>query len=396
MSRIAIVGAYRTPIGALGGSLASLTAPQLGSVAIAAALKQSTLQAKEVDEVYFGNVLQANVGQAPARQAALGAGLPASVCCTTINKVCASGMKAVSLGAASIRNGDAEIVIAGGMESMSNAPFLVPDMRFGRKFGDGKILDHMSRDGLRDAYSHKPMGDCGEICAKEEGFSREEQDIYAARSFERALKAQAAGKFKSEIVPVPVKGRAGTVMVDKDEIKPTTLETLKKLKPVFNPPLGVTAGNSSTINDGASALVLMSEERATKQGIPVLAYIRGWADAETDPGHFSIAPALAIPKALKRANVKQSDVDFYEINEAFGVVALANMKRLGLDANKVNVYGGAVSLGHPIGNSGSRILVTLMNVLRQEGGKIGVAGICNGGGGATAIVIELPGAKSKL
>ena len=240
------------------------------------------------------------------------------------------------------------------------------------------------------------MGDCGEICSAEEGFSREEQDIYAARSFDRALKAQAAGKFKSEIVPVPVKGRSGVVMVDKDEIKPTTLDTLKKLKPCFSPAKSVTAGNSSTINDGASALVLMSEERAKKQNIPILAYIRGWADAETDPDHFAIAPALAIPKALAKAGVKTSEIDFVEINEAFAVVALANMKRLGLDEKKVNVYGGGVSLGHPIGNSGSRIIVTLLNVLNQEGGKIGVAGICNGGGGASAIVIEKAGPSSKL
>jgi len=394
--RVAIVGAYRTPIGALGGSLASLTAPQLGSIAIAAALKQSTVPAKEVDEVYFGNVLQAGVGQAPARQAALGAGLPPTVCCTTINKVCASGMKAVTLGAASIRNGDAEVVVAGGMESMSNAPFLLPEMRFGRKFGDAKAVDHMGRDGLRDAYTHKPMGDCAEICAKEETFSREEQDAYAARSFDRALKAQASGKFKAEICPVTIKGRAGPVVIDKDEVKATTLETLKKLKPVFNPAVSVTAGSSSTINDGASALVLMSEERAKKRGIPILGIIRGWADAETDPDHFTIAPSFAMPKAMAKAGVKVSDVDFFEINEAFAVVALANMKRLGLDPNKVNVYGGGVSLGHPIGNSGSRIIVTLLNVLNQEGGKIGVAGICNGGGGASSIVIERASTGSKL
>ena len=386
--RIAIVGAARTPVGALGGALSSLTAPQLGSIAIKEALKQAKVNPKDVDEVYFGNVLQAGVGQAPARQAALLAGLPPSVCCTTVNKVCASGMKSVSLAASSILNGDAEIVVAGGMESMSNAPFLLPELRFGKKYGDSKALDSMARDGLRDAYSNKPMGDCGELCAKEDNIPRAVQDAYAARSFERAVKAQATGKFKAEIAPVSIKVRGETKVIDKDEIKPTSLETLQKLRPVFDPPVSVTAGNASTINDGASALVLMSEENAKKLSIPILAIIRGWADAETDPDHFTIAPSLAIPKALKKAKVNPSEVDFYEINEAFSVVAIANAKRLQLDENKVNVYGGAISLGHPLGSSGSRILVTLLNVLNQENGRIGVAGICNGGGGASAIVVE--------
>lgn len=389
--RVVIVGAKRTPTGSLGGALAATSAPELGAVAIAAALKQANnLDPKLVDEVYFGNVIQAGVGQAPARQAALGAGLPPSVCCTTVNKVCASGLKAVSLAFNSILLGDAQIVVAGGMESMSGAPFLLPEHRFGKKYGDSKVQDALSRDGLQDAYSKQPMGNCGEQCASEEKISRQQQDEYAAQSFARAVQAQKEGKFVGEIAPVQTK----KALVDKDDIKPTSLEQLAKLRTVFSPPNSVTAGNASTINDGASALVLMSEERAIQLGMPILATVLASADAETDPNHFTIAPSLAIPKALAKCG--NPKVDFYEINEAFSVVALANMQRLNIDPKQINVYGGAVALGHPLGSSGSRILVTLLNVLQREGGKIGVAAICNGGGGATALVVEAYQPKAKL
>jgi len=394
MSRnVVIVAAQRTPIGSFGGSLASLSAPALGSVAIRAALAQAKLTARpaDVDEVLFGHVVQAGAGQAPARQAALGAGLPPSVICTTVNKVCASGLKAVTQGAQAIRLADANIVVAGGMESMSQAPHLVKDARFGRKYGDGSLLDALANDGLRDAFSGKSMGDFGEVCAAEENFSREQQDRYAAASFERAIKATKDGKFRGEIAPVEITKKGEKIKITNDEIKPTSYETLAKLRPSFNPPKTIHAGNASTINDGASALVLMSEAEAKKRGLEILAHIRGYADAETTPEHFPIAPSLAVPKALERAGIKLDQVDFFEFNEAFAVVALANMKRLGgIPMNKINVYGGAVCLGHPLGSSGSRILVTLLSVLKQEGGRFGVAAICNGGGGATAIVVERP------
>lgn len=372
----------------LGGDLSSLSAPQLGSIAIQHALKSANVKQADVEEVIFGNVLQAGVGQAPARQAAILAGLPASTCCTTVNKVCASGMKAVALGASSILHGDAEVVVAGGMESMTNTPFLLPNMRLGRKSGNAQAIDAMLQDGLQDAYAHAPMGNFGEKLSKEDGISREEQDAFANESYSRTHKANESGKMKGEICPITIKTRKGDILVDQDETKPTTLAALSKLKPVFQPAETVTVGNASTIADGASALVLMSEDKAKTMGIPVLAIIRAWADAETNPEHFTIAPSLAIPKALNKINLKKEDVDFFEINEAFSVVAVANMKRLGLDPSKVNVYGGAVARGHPLGSSGSRILCTLLNVLNQEGGKIGVAGICNGGGGASAMVIE--------
>ena len=393
---VVVVGAQRTPMGTLGGALSSLTAPQLGAVAIAAALKQGGVKPAEVDEIYFGNVLQANVGQAPARQAAVAAGLPPSVVATTINKVCASGMKSVALAAMAIRTGEAEVVVAGGMESMSNAPHMIPAMRFGRKYGDDKIVDAMARDGLRDPWKGSAMGDVGEICAKEEGFSREDQDRYAARSFANALAAQKEGKFKAEICPVEVKTPKGVVKIDADEIKSTSLEKLAQLRPAFNPPKTVTAGNASTINDGAAALVLMSEERARKNGHPILAVVRGWADAETDPEHFTIAPSLAMPKALARAQVTKEQLSAAEVNEAFAVVALANQKRMGIPLEILNKRGGAISLGHPLGASGARILCSLIYTLKDEGGRFGIAGICNGGGGASAMVLEVPSSKSKM
>jgi len=360
-------------------------------------MAQANLDPSAPDEVLFGQVVQAGTGQAPARQAAIGAGLPPSVICTTINKVCASGLKAVTQGAQAIRLGDANIVVAGGMERMSNLPHLLREVRFGRKYGDGVLLDALANDGLRDAFTHKPMGDCGEICAAEEGFSREQQDRYAASSFERAVKATKDGKFKGEIAPVEISKRGEKVRIENDEVKPTSYDTISKLRPSFNPPKTIHAGNASTINDGASALIMMTEEEAKKRGLEILAYIRGYADAETLPEKFPIAPSLAVPKALEKAGIKLSQVDFFEFNEAFAVVALANMKRLdNIPLNKINVYGGAVALGHPLGSSGSRILVTLLSVLKQEGGRIGVAGICNGGGGATAIVVERPAGSSKL
>lgn len=386
---VVIVAAARTPIGSFMGSLSSLTAAQLGSVAIKGALEQINLDPKLVSEVYMGNVVQAGVGQAPARQAALGAGIPDTVPCTTVNKVCSSGMKAVMQAAQAVALGDADIIVAGGMESMSNIPHYV-HMRRGTKFGPATMEDGMQKDGLVDAYDKNAMGVCADECAVEYAFSREDQDAFAVQSYERSAKAWAEGKFSKEVVPVSVPQRRGEpiVVAEDEEFKNVRMEKIPSLRPAFTKDGTVTAANASTINDGAGAMILMSEERAKELGITPLAKILSYADAAQEPKWFTTAPAKALPKALAKANVSLDDVEYFEFNEAFSVVGLANMKILGLDDSKVNVNGGAVSLGHPLGCSGVRILITLVNVLEQNNAKIGAAAICNGGGGASAMVIE--------
>ncbi|WP_317171588.1 acetyl-CoA C-acyltransferase [Flavobacterium agri] len=389
MKKVVIVSAVRTPIGSFMGALSTVAAPQLGAAAIKGALDKINLKPEMVDEVLMGNVVQAGVGQAPARQAALGAGLPNSVITTTVNKVCASGMKAVMQGAQAIQLGDAEIVVAGGMENMSMIPHYV-QMRTGVKFGGANLIDGLQRDGLSDAYDNNAMGVFADACAKEYNFSREEQDAFAIQSYERSAKAWDAGKFDNEVVPVAVPQRRGEpVVVAKDEeYTNVKLDKIPALNPAFTKEGTVTAANASTINDGAAALVLMSEDKAKELGLKPLAYIKGYADAEQEPKWFTTSPAKALPKALDKAGISKDDVDFFEFNEAFSVVGLANAKILGLPADKVNVNGGAVSLGHPLGASGARIIVTLLNVLEQNNAKIGAAAICNGGGGASAIVLE--------
>lgn len=387
--RIAIVAAVRTPIGTFLGGLSTVSAPKLGAAAIKGALDKINLDPKLVDEVYMGNVVQAGEGQAPARQAALFAGLSQEVACTTINKVCASGMKSVMMGAQAILCGDAEIVVAGGMENMSQIPHYV-HMRNGVKFGPATMLDGLQKDGLTDAYDNNAMGVCADLCASEYGISREDQDNFAIQSYTRSAAAWEAGKFNNEIVPVAVPQRKGEpIMVAKDEeFTNVKLDRIPTLSAVFTKEGTVTAANASTINDGAAALILMSEEKANALGIKPLAYITGYADAAQEPKWFTTAPAKALPKALQKAGISINDVDYFEFNEAFSVVGLANAKILGLNNDKVNVNGGAVSLGHPLGCSGARIIVTLINVLEQNNAKIGAAAICNGGGGASAIVIE--------
>ena len=387
--KVVIVSAVRTPIGSFMGSLSSLTAVTLGSTAIKGALDRINLDPSIVQEVYMGNVVQAGVGQAPARQAALGAGIPDTVPCTTINKVCASGMKAVINAAQAIALGDADVVIAGGMESMSNIPHYV-HMRTGTKFGPATMIDGMQKDGLVDAYEQNAMGVCADACATKFEFSREDQDAFAIQSYKRAAKAWSEGKFANEIVPVSVPQRRGEpVLVSEDEeFKNVKMEKISALRPAFSKDGTVTAANASTINDGAGAMILMSEEKAKELGLKPLATIKGYADAAHEPKWFTTAPSKALPKAIAKAGITQDDVDFFEFNEAFAVVGLANMKILGLKDNNVNVNGGAVSLGHPLGCSGVRILITLLNVLEQNDAKIGAAAICNGGGGASAMVIE--------
>jgi acetyl-CoA C-acetyltransferase len=387
--RIVIVSAVRTPIGSFMGGLSTVTAPRLGAVAIKGALDKINLDPNLIDEVFMGNVVQAGVGQAPARQAALYAGLPNSVACTTVNKVCASGMKAVMLGAQAILCGDAEIVVAGGMENMSLIPHYM-NLRTGTKFGPATFIDGLQKDGLVDAYDNNAMGVCADLCAAEYNFTREDQDNAAIQSYERSAKAWEAGKFDNEIVSVPVPQRKGDpIIVSKDEeFSNVKLDKIPSLNPVFTKDGTVTAANASTINDGAAAVVLMSEEKAIALGLKPLAYIKGYADAAQEPKWFTTSPSKAIPKALKKAGIAIADVDYFEFNEAFAVVGLANAKILGLDTNSINVNGGAVSLGHPLGCSGVRIIVTLINVLEQNNGKIGAAAICNGGGGASAIIIE--------
>jgi acetyl-CoA C-acetyltransferase len=387
--RVVIVSAVRTPIGSFMGGLSTVTAPRLGAVAIKGALDKIKLDPNLIDEVFMGNVVQAGVGQAPARQAAIFAGLPNTVACTTINKVCASGMKAVMLGAQAIQCGDAEIVVAGGMENMSLIPHYM-NLRTGTKFGPATMIDGMQKDGLTDAYDNSAMGVCADLCATEYNFTREDQDNYAVQSYERSAKAWDAGKFDNEVVPVSVPQRKGDpIIVSKDEeFTNVKLDKIPALNAVFTKDGTVTAANASTINDGAAAVVLMSEEKALALGLKPLAYIKGYADAAQEPKWFTTSPSKAIPKALEKAGIAISDVDYFEFNEAFAVVGLANSKILGLDDSKVNVNGGAVSLGHPLGCSGVRIIVTLINVLEQNNGTIGAAAICNGGGGASAIVIE--------
>ena len=387
--KVVIVSAVRTPIGSFMGALSTVTAPQLGAAAIKGALKKINLDPSKVDEVIMGNVVQAGVGQAPARQAALFAGLSNEVAATTVNKVCASGMKAVMQGAQAIMAGDAEIVVAGGMENMSLIPHYM-HLRNGNKFGPATMVDGMQKDGLTDAYDNNAMGVCADLCATEYNFSREDQDNFAIQSYERSAKAWNDGKFANEIVPVSVPQRRGdAVIVDKDEeYTNVKLDKIPALNAVFTKDGTVTAANASTINDGAAALVLMSEDKAKELGIKPLAYIKSYADAAQEPKWFTTSPAKALPKALDKVGMKISDVDYFEFNEAFAVVGLANAKILGLQNDKVNVNGGAVSLGHPLGCSGARIIVTLLNVLEQNNAKTGAAAICNGGGGASAIVIE--------
>lgn len=387
--KVVIVSAVRTPIGSFMGGLSTVAAPRLGAAAIKGALDKIQLDVNLVDEVFMGNVVQANVGQAPARQAAIFAGLPNSVVCTTVNKVCASGMKSVMLGAQAIQCGDAEIVVAGGMENMSLIPHYM-HLRNGYKFGPATMVDGMQKDGLTDAYDNNAMGVSADLCAAEYNFTREDQDNFAIQSYERSAKAWEAGKFDNEIVPVAVPQRKGDpIIISKDEeFTNVKLDKIPSLNAVFTKDGTVTAANASTINDGAAALVLMSEEKALSLGLKPLAYIRSYADAAQEPKWFTTTPSKAIPKALEKAGLTTSDVDYFEFNEAFAVVGLANAKILGLNKNKVNVNGGAVSLGHPLGCSGARIIVTLLNVLEQNNGKIGAAAICNGGGGASAIVIE--------
>jgi acetyl-CoA C-acetyltransferase len=389
MKDVVIVSAVRTPIGSFGGSLASFSAPQLGGIAIKAAVEKAGIKPGDVQEVYMGNVLSANLGQAPATQAAKFAGLP-DVPNTTVNKVCASGTKAIMLAAQSIALGENDIVVAGGMESMSNVPYYLDKARNGYRLGHGQITDGLVKDGLWDVYNDYHMGSAAELCATECGFSREEQDAFAISSYQKSQAAQTAGKFESEIVAVEVKDRKGDItLVSKDE-EPFTVkfDKIPGLKPAFKKDGTVTAANASTLNDGAAALVLMSADKAKELGLKPLAKILAYADAQQAPEWFTTAPSKAIPLALKRAGKTVNDVDFFEINEAFSVVSLANNKEMGLNADKVNVNGGAVSLGHPLGASGARIVVTLLSVLAQNTGKIGVAGICNGGGGASAIVVE--------
>jgi acetyl-CoA C-acetyltransferase len=387
--KVVIVSAVRTPIGSFMGALSTVPATKLGATAIKGALNRINLDPKEVDEVLMGNVVQAGNGQAPARQAALYAGLPETVPCTTVNKVCASGMKAVMQGAQAIANGNADVIVAGGMENMSLIPHYV-HLRNGVKFGPATMVDGLQKDGLTDAYDNNAMGVCADLCANEHNISREEQDRFAIQSYTRSAAAWEAGKFDAEIVPVEVPQRRGdAIIVNKDEeFTNVKLDKIPALSPVFTKEGTVTAANASTINDGAAALVLMSEEKANALGLKPLAYIKSFADAAQEPKWFTTAPAKALPKALDKAGISISDVDYFEFNEAFSVVGLANAKILGLTEDKVNVNGGAVSLGHPLGCSGARIIVTLISVLNQNNAKVGAAAICNGGGGASAIVIE--------
>ncbi len=384
-----ILSAVRTPMGSFLGGLSSVSATKLGAVAIKSAVERAGIPSEQVDEVFMGNVLQAGVGQAPARQAALGAGLGHNVPCTTVNKVCASGMKAIMLGAQSIIAGDNQVVVVGGMENMSQTPHYLSG-RNGTKFGNITMLDGITKDGLLDVYSNVPMGNCAEICAKEHNITREDQDAFAIESYRRASAAWEAGKFNDEIVGVPVPQRKGDpIIIDKDEEYTNVfIDKIPSLKPAFDKEGTITAANASTLNDGASALVLASEEIVDKYGLKPIAKIVSYADAAQAPEWFTTAPSLAIPKALEKAGLTTTDVDFWELNQAFSVVGIANTRILGLDPNKVDVNGGAVALGHPLGNSGSRVIVTLIHVLKQNNGKLGGAGICNGGGGASAMIIE--------
>ncbi|MFA6083206.1 acetyl-CoA C-acyltransferase [Mucilaginibacter sp.] len=389
MKEVYIVSATRTPIGSFGGSLASLSATQLGAIVIKSAVEKAGLQPADIQEVYMGNVLSANLGQAPATQAAIFAGLP-YMPATTINKVCASGMKAIMLAAQSIANGDNDIVLAGGMESMSNVPYYLDKARNGYRLGNGQITDGLIKDGLWDVYNDYHMGSAAELCAVDCNITREEQDAFAIESYKRAQQSQSEGKFKAEITPVELKDKKGDVtwFADDEEPKAVKFDKIPTLKPVFKKEGTVTAANASTLNDGAAALVLMSKDKADAMGIKPLAKIISFADAQQAPEYFTTTPSKAIPLALHKAGLSADQIDFFEINEAFSVVSVANNKLMGLNTTKVNVNGGAVAMGHPLGASGARIIVTLINVLQQNNGKFGAAGICNGGGGASAMVIE--------
>jgi len=389
MKEVYIVSATRTPIGSFGGSLASLSATQLGALAIKSAVEKSGLKPEQIQEVFMGNVMSANVGQAPATQAAIFAGLP-YMPATTVNKVCASGMKAIMMAAQSILSGQNDIVVAGGMESMSNVPYYLDKARNGYRLGNGQIIDGLVKDGLWDVYNDYHMGSAAELCAVECNVTREEQDAFAIESYTRAQKAQQDGKFKTEITPVELKDKKGdiTLFADDEEPKAVKFDKIPTLKPVFKKDGTVTAANASSLNDGASALVLMSKEKADEFGIKPLARIISFADAQQAPEWFTTAPSKAIPLALNRAGLSSEQIDYFEINEAFSVVSIANNQELKLDPSKVNVNGGAVAIGHPLGASGARIIVTLLSVLQQNGGKYGAAGICNGGGGASAMVVE--------
>ncbi len=391
MKEVVIISAVRTPMGSFGGSLSSVSATMLGSIAIKGVLEKSEINVEIVDEVFMGNVLQANVGQAPAKQAAILAGLPESIPCTTINKVCSSGMKSIMLAAQTILCGDNDIVIAGGMESMSNVPHYLSKGRKGQKLGDMKLIDGLVYDGLTDVYNRTHMGVCAEKCASEMSFTRQEQDAFAVSSYRKSAISYEEGKFNNEIIPVRIEQRKGSpIFISEDEeFKNVNLEKIPSLRPVFEKEGTITAANASTLNDGASALLLMSAEKAKDLNLNPIARIKSYADASQEPVKFTTSPAKALPIALKKACLSTQDIDYFELNEAFSVVGLANIKILDIDPLKVNVNGGAVSLGHPLGSSGSRIIVTLINVLQQNNGKIGAAAICNGGGGASAMIIEL-------
>ncbi len=390
MREVVIVSLARTPIGSFGGTLKAFAAHQLGAHAIRSAIERAGIAPGDVQEVYMGNVLTAGQGQAPAKQASLGAGIPDTVPCTTVNKVCASGMKSMMLAAQSIMLGENDIVVAGGMESMSNVPYYLPNARWGQRLGDGKMIDGVVFDGLWDPYKNCHMGNAGELCASTYGFTREEQDAYAIQSYKRAAEAQKQGWFKDEIaaLEIPQRGK-DPISFDQDEdVSKVNYDKVASLKPVFDKQGTITAANASNINDGASAVVLMARERAEAMGIKPLALIRSFADASQAPEWFTTTPAKAMPKAVEKAGLSMEEVEYFEINEAFSVVALANIREMKLDPERVNVFGGAVSMGHPIGNSGARIVLTLLSVLKQKGARIGCAGICNGGGGASAVVIE--------
>jgi acetyl-CoA C-acetyltransferase len=390
MKEVYIVSAVRTPIGSFGGALKEFSATKLGAIAIKGAIEKAGIKPADVQDVLMGCVLQADLGQAPARQAAKFAGLPDSVNCTTINKVCASGMKAIAQAAQSILLGDADIVVAGGMESMSNVPFYSDALRWGNKYGNSAFIDGLAKDGLTDVYDGKAMGNAAELCATECGISREEQDAFAIASYQRSQASWAAGKFDSEIIPVSIPQKKGDpILFAKDE-EPFNVkfDKIPELKPAFIKDGTVTAANASTMNDGAAALVLMSKEKALSLGIKPLAIIRSYADAEQAPEWFTTTPSIAVPKAVAKAGLKMEDIQYWELNEAFAVVGIENTRRMKLDPSKVNVHGGAVSIGHPLGASGARIIVTLINVLKANKARYGAAGICNGGGGASAMVIE--------
>jgi acetyl-CoA C-acetyltransferase len=387
-----IISAVRTPLGSFGGSLKDFSATKLGAIAIKAAIEKAGIQPQQVQDVLMGCVMQANLGQAPARQAAKLAGLPDEVNCTTINKVCASGMKAIAQAAQSIALGDADIVVAGGMESMSNVPFYIENMRWGNKYGNTNLIDGLAKDGLTDVYNGQAMGNAAELCAKECGISRGEQDAFAIESYTRSQAAWQSGKFADEVVPIDIPQRKGEPLKFYKDEEPFNVkfDKIPELKPAFQKDGTVTAANASTMNDGAAALVLMSKEKADELGLQPIAKILSYADAEQAPEWFTTTPSLAVPKAVAKAGLKMTDIDFWELNEAFAVVGIENTRRMKIDPAKVNVHGGAVSLGHPLGCSGARIITTLINVLKQNKGKYGAAGICNGGGGASAMVIGLP------